>query len=119
MGDRTEFPVAKASAANSVVAHYSLALTLLTLPSDFAGLARHYEKWKIDSVEGSMKAVSRYNMTGSEVVAEDMSRERCCLPERVAMSGLKMDSGCSCRLVKLLHVDGRWRVGFLVQTWTC
>lgn len=119
MGDRTEFPVAKASAANSVVAHYSLALTLLTLPSDFAGLARHYEKWKIDSVEGSMKAVSRYSMTGSEVVAEDMSRERCYLPERVAMSGLKMDSGCSCRLVKLLHVDGRWRVGFLVQTWTC
>lgn len=118
MGDRTDFPVAKASAANSAVAHYSSALTLLTLPSDFAGLARHYENWETDPVEEPMKAVSRCNMTGSEVVAGDMSRERC-LPERVEMSRLKMDSECSCRLVKLLHADGRWRVGFLVRTWTC
>lgn len=106
MGDRTESPVAKAWAANSAVARYLSALTLLTPLSDFAGLARRYERWGIDPVEGSMKAVSHYNMTGSEVVAEDMSRNRC-LQERVAMSRSKMDSGCSCRLVKLLRVDGK------------
>lgn len=106
MGDRTVLPVAKAWVANSAVAHYSSALTLLTPLSDFAGLARRYERWDIDPVEGWMKAVSRYNMKGSEVVAEDMSRDRY-LQERVAMPRLKMDSGCSCMLVKLLRVDGK------------
>lgn len=51
------------------------------------------------------------------MVAEYMSRGRC-VQERVAMSRLMMDSGCSCRLVKLLHVDGRLRVSFLVRTLT-
>lgn len=106
MGDRTDFPAAKAWAANSAVAHYSSALTLLAHLSDFAGLARRYERWDIDPVEGSMKAVSRYNMKGSEVVVEDMSRDRC-LQEKVAMSRLRMDSGCSCMLARLLRVDGR------------
>ena len=106
MGDRTDFPVAKAWAANLAVARYLSALTLLTPLSDFAGLARRYERWDIDLVEGSKKAVSHCNMKGSEVVAEDMSRDRY-LQGKVATSHLKMNSGCSCRLVKLLRVDGK------------